>query len=78
MAININPNRIGTSSGGVGKSSIGKRQTSERDAPVVVPKRAQLNNVPAQESLLTLIRSAVSALRQGTYWDRGTILNILV
>ena len=43
----------------------------------MVPKRADVNIIPAPESLMTLIRSAVAALRQGITWDRGTILNIL-
>ncbi|MCE2927940.1 MAG: hypothetical protein LW823_09935 [Rickettsiales bacterium] len=78
MTINVNPNRINTSSAGV-KTSIQRRsQQSEREAQVPVPKRAALNIIPAEESLATLIRSALAALRQGTYWDRGTILNVLV
>ena len=28
--------------------------------------------------LATMIRGAISALREGFHWDRGTILNILV
>jgi hypothetical protein len=78
MTININPNRIGTSSTGIGKSGVGRRQTTASDTPVVKPARANLNVIPEPESLATLIRSAVAALRQGTFWDRGTILNILV
>ncbi len=78
MAININPNRIGTSSGGVKPSTQRRSQQSEREAPVPVPKRASLNIIPAEESLATLIRSAVAALRQGAIWDRGTILHLLV
>ncbi|MFN9114533.1 MAG: hypothetical protein ACK5XN_31105 [Bacteroidota bacterium] len=78
MTINVNPNRINTGSAGI-KTSIQRRsQQSEREAQVPVPKRAALNIIPAEESLATLIRSAVAALRQGTIWDRGTILNVLV
>ncbi len=78
MTINVNPNRIGTGSGGVRPSIQRRPQQSEREAQVPVPKRAHLNIIPAEESLATLIRSAVAALRQGATWDRGTILNLLV
>lgn len=77
MTININPNRIGTSSAGIGKPAAGRRQSTSQDNPIVVPKRAHVNIVPEPESLATLIRSAVAALRQGITWDRGTILNLL-
>jgi len=75
MVININPNRINTSSGG----KVGSRkQPQESDAEVVVPTRAHINYIPAPESLRTLIAGAVAALRHGVFWDRGTILNLLV
>lgn len=48
--------------------------TSESFAP---PKRAHVNFIPSSESLGALIENAVSALRQGVTWDRGTILNLL-
>lgn len=76
MAIDINPNRINIRTGTAGKPADRRRQ-SEADAPVIVPKRADVNTIPAPESLATLIRSAVASLRQGTFWDRGTILNLL-
>jgi hypothetical protein len=78
MTININPNRINTGATGTGKSSVGKRQSGASDAPVVKPARAHINVIPEPESLATMIRSAVAALRQGTFWDRGTIVNLLV
>ena len=78
MTININPNRIHTGSAGIGKSSVGQRQTTSQNTPVVVPKRAHVNIIPEPESLATMIRSAVAALRQGATWDRGTMLNLLV
>ena len=74
--IDINPNRINVNSGTAGKLS--DRRRSEKDTPVPLPKRAQLGVIPAPESLATMIRSAVAALRQGSFWDRGTILNVLV
>ncbi len=75
--ININPNRINISGGTAGKAGERRRQ-SEGESPVVVPARAHINNVPEPETLATLIRSAVAALRSGVYWDRGTIVNLMV
>lgn len=45
---------------------------------VVVPERAELNFIPSVESITTFVQSAIAALKQGIYWDRGTILNLLV
>jgi hypothetical protein len=78
MTININPNRINVATGGAGKASDRRRQQHEGDTDVVAPARAHVNIIPEPESLSTLIRSAVAALRKGVYWDRGTILNIVV
>jgi hypothetical protein len=76
MVIHINPNRINTPSGG----KVTRRGSSERNdsAEIVTPARAHVNHIPTPESLSTLIRSAVAALRRGIFWDRGTILNLLV
>jgi hypothetical protein len=76
MAININPNRINTQPAQTGKNY---EQRADRQAvKVAAPKRAEMNFIPSPESLGTLIRGAVEALRSGTYWDRGSILNLLV
>jgi hypothetical protein len=77
MAININPSRINVGTGTTGRTGT-QRQRSEADAEVVVPRRAHLNAVPEPESLATMVRSAVSAMRKGVYWDRGTIVNLMI
>ena len=77
MAININPNRINVNTGGMRKPGERRPQT-EGEAEVVTPSRAHINIIPEPESLSTLIRSAVAAMRQGKFWDRGTILNLMV
>lgn len=78
MAINLNPNRINTSPGTAGKAARHRPEGGQpQGAPARVP-RAHVNIVPSPESLATLIRSAVAALRQGVRWDRGSILNLLV
>lgn len=78
MVININPNRINIQSGNAGKANVGQRESAASNERTVIPAKADVNNIPAPETLQTLIRSAVSALRQGTFWDRGTILNLVV
>ena len=78
MAININPNRINIQSGGTGKSSTGRRESAFNDERIIVPAKADVNNIPAPESLQTMIRSAVDSIRRGVFWDRGTILNLVV
>lgn len=48
------------------------------DERVVIPAKASVNSIPAPESMNTMIRSAVDSLRKGVFWDRGTILNVVV
>lgn len=74
MPIEINPNRINTTTGT--DARLRERRTTANN--FVVPKRAHINIIPSPESLATMIRSAVNALRSGARWDRGTILNLLV
>lgn len=77
MPIEIKPHRLRTHTGanaGIG----GRRFAPPPETPIVTPKRAHVNIIPSPESLATLVRSAVAALRRGTFWDRGSILNLLV
>lgn len=78
MAININPNRINIQSGNAGKSTTRRRESTLSDERIIIPAKADVNNIPAPESLQTMIRSAVDSLRKGVFWDRGTILNLMV
>ena len=80
MAININPNRINIQPGTGTKPRLGQRrpEREEDEASLIVPTRADVNNIPAPESLATLVRSAIASLRKGVHWDRGTIINLLV
>ena len=77
MAITINPSRINVQSGNVGGQPFAQRSAGA-EQKLVVPAKAQVNNIPAPESLNTMIRSAVEAVRQGTFWERGTILNLVI
>lgn len=75
---NINPNRISISSGNTARPDTGHRKPAFADERIIVPVKADVNNIPAPESLQTMIRSAVDSLRKGVFWDRGTILNLVV
>lgn len=75
--------KVGTQPGkvGSGTSKSGRKTTQEGSVErgeFVTPTRANLNFVPPMEELETLLERAVSALRKGISWDRGTILNLLV
>lgn len=78
MAININPNRINVRTGGAVKTAIGNRQNSGNEEKIVIPTKAAENHIPEPETLATMIRSAVASFRKGVFWDRGTILNVVV
>lgn len=75
MALNINPNSISTTTQGAPKRRARSREEAHREPAT---PRASVNFIPAPESLDTLIRSAVEALRRGIYWDRGSMLNLVV
>jgi hypothetical protein len=77
MVIHINPNRINGPAAGRPRPQ--KERESKREESVVAKQpRAEENFIPEPESLATMIRGAISALRSGIHWDRGTILNLLV
>lgn len=64
-------------------SATGARAQRERRAhgtreELPRPQRAHVNYIPGPDSLQTLIDNAVHALRKGVYWDRGSILNLLL
>ena len=42
------------------------------------PRRAQFNYIPSPDALRTLIDRALEALGKGVYWDRGSIINLLL
>lgn len=76
MVMEINSNRIGSRN--IGKTGDRKRLPAPNDSQNVTPTRAHVNFIPSPESLATMVRSAIDALRRGIFWDRGTILNLLV
>lgn len=79
MVIHINPRLVNIPSGASGKTGERRRQQPQtQEDAYTVPRRSDVNYIPVPETLGTLIRGAVEALRRGVYWDRGTILNLLV
>lgn len=80
MAIELDTRRIRPSASNKGKTAsnrAGAAAPHPRDI-FLPPARAHVNFIPSPESLATLIQSAIAALRSGVFWDRGTILNLLV
>lgn len=79
MVIHINPNRINVPSGRPGRTEDrSSQQQGKSDALYTAPRRSDVNHIPSPDSLATLIYSAIEAVRRGVYWDRGTIVNLLV
>ncbi len=74
MAIQIDSNRIRPSTG----NPATRRRVQQGASDVPPPPRAHINFIPAPESLRTVIASAIEALRRGIFWERGSILNLLV
>ena len=42
------------------------------------PKRAHINYIPEPDALQRLIDRALDALSRGSYWDRGSIINLVL
>ncbi len=76
MPIEINPNRINSTGNAAGRRD--RQPAAENQTPAAAPKRAHVNFIPSPESLATMIRGAVAALKRGARWDRGAIVNLLV
>lgn len=61
------------------KDAAARKQTEgagyQKYAP---PHRAQFNYIPSPDVLKTMIDRALEALSKGIYWDRGSIINLLL
>ena len=42
------------------------------------PHRAQYNYIPSPDVLKSMIDRALEALSKGVYWDRGSIINLVL
>lgn len=52
--------------------------TLEERKKLEPPRQRGFSSIPNPDVLEKLIAQAVSALRRGVFWDRGSILNLLV
>lgn len=78
---------IPTGIGGFASSRPAKRKVTQ-DKPTTTttyerhelypPPRPVRNFIPAQEVIDSLVTRAVAALSKGIYWDRGSIINIVL
>lgn len=57
---------------------IDPRPDAEERKRLSPPRKSGFSSVPAPEVLEKLILQAVSALRRGIYWERGSIINLVV
>lgn len=42
------------------------------------PTKAHLNYIPSPDALRTMIERALEALSNGVYWQRGSIINLVL
>ncbi|MCH2547647.1 MAG: hypothetical protein MK052_08575 [Alphaproteobacteria bacterium] len=56
-----------------------RSQTHEKELrDYAPPHRAQRNYIPTPDALKNMIDRALEALSKGVYWDRGSIINIVL
>lgn len=61
------------------REPVRKRDTEKvEDADLYRRRRAPLNRIPTADELAHLINNALTALARGIYWDRGSIVNIVL
>ena len=62
----------------VNSARVAKKEASVDREKLAPPKTRGLRFIPSDETLQDLIARALEALRAGIFWDRGSILNIVV
>jgi hypothetical protein len=62
----------------IGKSSDRAGTRSYEREELMPPPRPPRNFVPTQEVIDSLIDRALAALARGMYWDRGSIINLVL
>lgn len=61
------------------KDAGGRTRDEELDLSQYAPKRrADFNYIPSPDLLRSLIERALEALSKGVFWDRGSIINLLL
>ncbi|MGB1539999.1 MAG: hypothetical protein ACPG80_03480 [Rickettsiales bacterium] len=70
---------IGTSAVTRPKDTANRNKSqSSRKEDYAPPHRAQFNYIPSPEVLKSMIDRALEALSKGIYWDRGSIIDIVL
>lgn len=63
----------------VAPASSGRQNTREFDREELLPPPRPVRNfIPTPEAMDELITRALAALARGFYWDRGSIVNIVL
>jgi hypothetical protein len=68
-------------SAGVGRLADARKRTQTEDKDLRdfrAPHKAQRNYIPSPDVLKNMIDRALEALSNGVYWDRGSIINIVL
>lgn len=60
------------------KSTDNSRARSYERHELLPPARPPRNFIPAPEDIEALLERAIAALAKGMYWDRGSIINLVL
>lgn len=71
----ISPKPVSVTDKPLGGKTAHKKNNRER---LRSPGRARLNIIPNDSRIEELVTKAINALRKGIYWDRGSIVNIVL
>lgn len=66
---------------GLGRLADARKRTETQDKHLSdyrAPHKAQYNYIPSPDVLKNMIDRALEALSKGVYWDRGSIINIVL
>ncbi len=74
---NTGTGALTTTSPRIGVKVAGTPSAEERKK-LSPPRKRGFGTIPRPEVLEKLIAQAVAALRRGIYWDRGSIINLVV
>lgn len=69
---------IPTSTPSPSKNKSRSEKSEEPKSKFYARGRARLNRIPSPDELSHLIDKALNALSRGVFWDRGSIINILL
>ena len=61
-----------------GRRPAGQAANQRTESVRKKPFKAEENFIPSNDSLSSLIKNALLAMKEGTYWDRGSMLNLVV